>query len=625
MLSALRARLVASALVSAGVMFFLVCQSRPLAIAMLAAPVAGWIVGPSVEAKRSNQLVVAFAALAAGVLAPRFAAVEHPLGGYLGDRTLLAACPALLVATSRTFFRAPAYGAPLTVAIGLVALAACGRAISPAYPVAIAAYVLLGLAGVATSDEGRAWPADASRAHASKIAFASVVALVTAVAFALGLPRLHEAIVAKIAEQTDVRTGFSTGLSLSDLDGMLQSDEVVARVRRGSPKLLRGAVFSRYAAGFWSDPTNNANRVTETTSTTPPVAGPSVEIEYPKRPDRYFLPVDATDVRASTGIFSTNIDGIRAPLDASYAKRLWYVPGKRPPGRPPLPEETTVPTKLRRVLTPLAEAWAEGATPLARMRAIEIHLQQNDAYSLSFQRSPELEPVEDFLFVHREGHCEYFASALALLGRSIGVPTRVITGFRVVESSPLGGYRIVRERNAHAWVEAFIDGEWVTFDPTPASDVAATASPRRTPLLAALADLVSTSWEKVDDFLAARSPFELSLALVGLLGLLLLVRRLRDRGPARAAASIAAPSLPCFDALEARLRARGIARAPAETLAAFARRLEGAERADEGLGRAAAAVRAYAELRYGGRDDEGAVIRAVESATAALAEPRRAA
>ena len=91
-------------------------------------------------------------------------------------------------------------------------------------------------------------------------------------------------------------------------------------------------------------------------------------------------------------------------------------------------------------------------------------------------------PLEHFLFDTKAGYCQHFSGAMALLLRFGGIPTRVATGF-----SP-GGFRksqgewVVRDRDAHSWVEAWFDGiGWVTFDPTP------TATPARS-LIAAIAD-----------------------------------------------------------------------------------------------------------------------------------------
>ncbi|QDV05731.1 Protein-glutamine gamma-glutamyltransferase [Planctomycetes bacterium Poly30] len=75
-----------------------------------------------------------------------------------------------------------------------------------------------------------------------------------------------------------------------------------------------------------------------------------------------------------------------------------------------------------------------------------------------------------FLTSERGGHCEFFASALATMLRSQEIPSRVVTGFRVGDRDPETGMWTVRSTSAHAWVEAWLEGEWVTFDPTPAAD-----------------------------------------------------------------------------------------------------------------------------------------------------------
>jgi hypothetical protein len=90
------------------------------------------------------------------------------------------------------------------------------------------------------------------------------------------------------------------------------------------------------------------------------------------------------------------------------------------------------------------------------------------SYTLDFVgRSPE-NPIEDFLFRYRSGQCEYFASSMVLMLRSQGIPARLVTGFLGGEYNPFEGYYIVRENNAHAWVEAYVAGlGWQIFDPTP--------------------------------------------------------------------------------------------------------------------------------------------------------------
>ncbi len=81
----------------------------------------------------------------------------------------------------------------------------------------------------------------------------------------------------------------------------------------------------------------------------------------------------------------------------------------------------------------------------------------------------EIDSVDDFLFNTRQGFCEHFASAFTMLARAAGIPARVVVGYQGGEFNPMGGYLIVRQSDAHAWSEVWIDGEgWVRVDPTAA-------------------------------------------------------------------------------------------------------------------------------------------------------------
>lgn len=109
-----------------------------------------------------------------------------------------------------------------------------------------------------------------------------------------------------------------------------------------------------------------------------------------------------------------------------------------------------------------------GGTPLERAQRLEAHLIQDYEYTLDFRGRSAENPIEDFLFRYKSGQCEYFASSMVLLLRSQGIPARLVTGFLGGEYNPFEGYYIVRDSNAHAWVEAYIEGEgWRVFDPTP--------------------------------------------------------------------------------------------------------------------------------------------------------------
>jgi hypothetical protein len=73
------------------------------------------------------------------------------------------------------------------------------------------------------------------------------------------------------------------------------------------------------------------------------------------------------------------------------------------------------------------------------------------------------------LFHRKKGHCEYFASAMAVMLRVVHIPSRVITGFQSGVYNPISGSQLIRTSDAHSWVEAWLpDRGWTTFDPTPA-------------------------------------------------------------------------------------------------------------------------------------------------------------
>lgn len=106
------------------------------------------------------------------------------------------------------------------------------------------------------------------------------------------------------------------------------------------------------------------------------------------------------------------------------------------------------------------------------VRALETHLRTQYEYTLLSEPVPQgQDATEWFLFERRQGHCEYYASALTLMIRSVGIPARVITGYVAAEFNDVNNSFIVRESNAHAWVEAMVAPSfWRTFDGTPQED-----------------------------------------------------------------------------------------------------------------------------------------------------------
>lgn len=129
--------------------------------------------------------------------------------------------------------------------------------------------------------------------------------------------------------------------------------------------------------------------------------------------------------------------------------------------------------QLPKHLDPRVRALAEqiagrANNPYDKSAAIEQHLRTNYAYTLQLPSTPSRDPLALFLFERRQGHCEYFASAMAVMLRTLGIPARLVNGFRGGELNPLTGSYIVRARDAHSWVEAYFPQYgWIAFDPTP--------------------------------------------------------------------------------------------------------------------------------------------------------------
>ncbi len=105
----------------------------------------------------------------------------------------------------------------------------------------------------------------------------------------------------------------------------------------------------------------------------------------------------------------------------------------------------------------------------AKARALEQYLRTNYGYSLELRGTPNSkDPLAMFLFDIRKGHCEYFASAMTVMLRQIEIPARLVNGFRSGEYNSIGNNWIVRQYDAHSWVEAYFPPYgWIDFDPTP--------------------------------------------------------------------------------------------------------------------------------------------------------------
>ena len=125
----------------------------------------------------------------------------------------------------------------------------------------------------------------------------------------------------------------------------------------------------------------------------------------------------------------------------------------------------------------LARDFTLGATTdLERARALVRRLHSEYGYTLTLPSREVADPLAYFLFTRKKGHCEYFASAMAVMLRSLGIPARLAIGFQSGVYNTLTDLWLIRASDAHTWIEAWIPGHgWTVFDPTPPDPGAASS------------------------------------------------------------------------------------------------------------------------------------------------------
>jgi len=138
---------------------------------------------------------------------------------------------------------------------------------------------------------------------------------------------------------------------------------------------------------------------------------------------------------------------------------------------------------------------AESVGPAEQARAIENRLRRDYSYTLQLPPEEVADPLAFFLFERRKGHCEYFASAMTVMLRTLGIPARLVNGFQSGIRNPLTGLYVIRAADAHSWVEAWLpERGWTTFDPTPPDPNARQASIWMK--LALYLDAAETFWQE---------------------------------------------------------------------------------------------------------------------------------
>lgn len=308
-----------------------------------------------------------------------------------------------------------------------------------------------------------------ARLVASTTALAFLVTVPLFVAF----PRLRSPFAAAGMGARPV-SGFREAVSLHQLGDIKTSRRPMLRVRfpqaeKVQPEWLRfaGATLTHYRAGRWIE-SRRRSPGSEVRLVTGAPGRVTAEITLEQTSDRLFLPLGASRlVPPDAGVWVDGAEAVRIPrtLEPPIAYRVSFDPevvNTRPPG----PEDLAVAVDRFALQRLVREAVGGVRDPLGRAQALERFLQTRFTYSTSITAPLRADPVEWFLFTSRQGHCEFFASAMVLLLRVEGIPARLQTGFAGGQSLG-GGEYLLRDANAHAWVLAHIGGRWLIFDPTP--------------------------------------------------------------------------------------------------------------------------------------------------------------
>ncbi len=387
--------------------------------------------------------------------------------------------------------------------------------------------------------------------------------LVSAFLFA-AIPRLEFRRVLQRFSRTPPSVGFSDRITLGEVTGAKSDRRVAVRVE--FPELppgivpdalyLRGAVYSRYEGDGWRHGGGGASPV--------PRAGSQYLVGKPSFTDSaadillgasshsaLFTYGEAVLLEGSLGPVLSDAEGnlsLSLPGHPAIRYRLRFTavppPGK---GRAPAPgdEYLAFPDGYDEIRKLAAGIVGGAGSDAERASRILRFFRSGFRYTLTDPASS----VRDFLFRKRAGHCEHFAAGAALLLRAAGIPSRVSAGYLGGEWNGVGKYLIVRQSDAHAWAEAWVDGRWITFDATPPLGP---ASPffARTGMLGLYADWARQRWDKYVVNYSLRTQADLAaggLRAVRRTGAAFRIGRWEGIGPAaRSAAGLVLAGAPVF-------------------------------------------------------------------------------
>jgi len=317
------------------------------------------------------------------------------------------------------------------------------------------------------------------------------------------IPRVSSRYLTAYAPTSDVSTGFSDRLQLGRIGQIQQSSSVVMHIEidndsQGLYELKwRGVALNVFDGHEWSNSFGSrqirasGNGSYQLGRPDPPglltVPRPSIHYHVLMEPlgtNVFFLAEKPRNLVGNYRPVSIDAGGSVYNLDLDHPISRYEADSELPQpdgdalrlATSAVPQGADAYLKLPPIdlrISQLAEQiTASSPSNYDKSVAIEQYLRTHFGYTLQLPRARPQDPLANFLFERKQGHCEYFASSMAVMLRTLGIPSRIVNGFRGGEFNDLTGQYVVRASNAHSWVEAFFPGfGWISFDPTPASSV----------------------------------------------------------------------------------------------------------------------------------------------------------
>jgi protein-glutamine gamma-glutamyltransferase len=325
------------------------------------------------------------------------------------------------------------------------------------------------------------------------------------------LPRVRNPLVHGLTGTlTNATTGLSNSIDFNQDRTSTPDAGVVARIWMGqeavpffTPLRLRGAAYDRYLHNTWLQ-SPLGYRYLVAREGVYPVARPvgftrSAHVQQRLiRTSRVFLPVGTYAVSG----LGTLLEG---PAHNSYATSQFagaIVNFDVSMARSTRPLRQRPPTVVNYPITPAVAALARTMVgnrnaPAQQAAAIEEYMSRHFQYVARPEQIGRTMTTDEFLLNHRRGHCEYFAAGMVALMSALNVPARIVGGYYGGRFNPLTGYFVLRNEDAHAWVEVWTGDQWETFDPTPATLRPGNAQDGLLQAYAsALADSVNYFWDR---------------------------------------------------------------------------------------------------------------------------------